>query len=350
MLANFFLSLLQSLRPIKSDTFRIALVSDGLTRNSLLSEVPIVDIAPSSYRAVLRRWRPDFLLVESAWEGYRRSWKFKIAAYPDYPERNNHALKMLVSCAKDLGIPTVFWNKEDSAHFDRFIDSALMFDHIFTVDENCILRYKQKVDNHVSVNTLMFAVQPKIHYFKGINHTIVGANFVGSYSRHIHDDRRDLQHMLFNSASEHLGLTVYDRNSNRKSSNYRYPDDIKMKICPSIPYATTASVYRDYLVSLNVNTVTDSPTMFSRRLIEIMACGGLAVTTPALSIDTLFSNFCYTVNTKDQADELFKRLKRDGLSHAEREMIHEGAAYIANNHTWSQRIEEILAVIGTAGR
>lgn len=345
MLIATVLALFQIGQRLGRHQTRWAVITDGLTRVGLRGEGAIVDVAPLGFRACLKVWRPDVLLVESAWEGFRGSWKYGLAAYPDHPKRNNRKLQELVRCAQDLGIPTVFWNKEDGVHFERFIDSASLFDHIFTVDENCIPRYRERVPAHVTVDTLMFAVQPRIHHFTGIKPTQQRANFVGSYNRAAHAERRELQHMLFESAARWLGLTVYDRHSDRKAQNYRYPDHIEIDVRPAVPYTQTASIYKDFLVSLNVNTVRDSPTMFSRRLVEIIGCGGLAVTTPALSVDRMFSDYCYTVRSAEEADELFARLKRDGLSPQDRERMAAGADYVAKHHTWAHRLRQILDVV-----
>ncbi|EAL6101152.1 glycosyltransferase family 1 protein, partial [Campylobacter coli] len=123
---------------------KIALIADELTHASLKAEdgVIIKNLTPLNYKLVFYFWKPDFLFVESAWHGFKNKWKYKIASYPDYPKRNNNQLKKLISYAKKNNIPTVFWNKEDHVHFDRFIESAKLFDFIFTVDENCILKYK----------------------------------------------------------------------------------------------------------------------------------------------------------------------------------------------------------------
>ncbi|OYQ81603.1 spore coat protein [Ignatzschineria sp. F8392] len=286
------------------------------------------------------------LFVESAWQGRWNRWKYKIASYPDHPERNNDKLKRLVQKAKDRGIPTVFWNKEDSVHFDRFIDSAKLFDHVFTVDETCIPRYKAVMGEDASVHTLMFAVQPKFHFFDGFNFKYHRANFVGSYSHHIHNARRQWQDQLFHSVTDSgLGLTVFDRNSGRKSDNYRYPILPKMEIKRAVKYPKTGQIYKDYLVSLNVNTITDSPTMFSRRLVEILACGGIAVTTPALSVEERFKDYCHVVHNEEEMRELFKRLKY-GPSQEDLERARAGAEYVAKYHTWAHRLEEIAKVIG----
>jgi hypothetical protein len=325
---------------------RVALISDEITRHCLASVCDTVNLTPLNWRFLLRVWKPDFLLVESAWLGRANSWKYKIASYPDHPTRNNLQLAKLIAFARDRGIPTVFWNKEDGVHFDRFIASARLFDHVFTVDENCVERYRSLVNSATTVNTLMFPVQPATHSFDGFNFKHHRANFVGSYNLHIHDRRRYWQDMFFGAASNvGLGLTIVDRNSSRKSSDYRYPTLKDMQVLPSALHEHTARIYKDYLVSLNVNTIEDSPTMYSRRLVEILACGGIAVTNPSPAVDRLFKDYCHVVHNADEACELFDRLKHgpssDDLARAEA-----GARYVLSEHTWALRLEQIVRVIG----
>jgi len=323
-------------------SLKVGLVADELTRSCLRHECRVVDLSPSDFVRRLEQDRPDLVFVESAWHGHREAWKYRVAAYPDHPERDNADLARLVSHARALGIPSVFWNKEDGVHFERFIASARLFDHVFTVDENCIPRYRAELGPDKTVQPLLFAVQPTMHHPSGVAPRHMRANFVGSYSRHIHTSRRELQDMLFEAATAELGLTVFDRNSGRRSANYRYPEHLALEVRPAVPHEATAAIYGDYLVSLNVNTVQDSATMFSRRLVEIMACGGLAATTPALSVERLFLPFCHVVHSDAQAHELFARLKRNGLSAQDREMAAAAADHVLRHHTWSHRVRQIL--------
>lgn len=327
---------------------KIALIADKLTHDSLKEElnVKIRNITPLNYKLVLKFSKPDILFVESAWQGYKEKWKYKIASYLDYPKRNNSKLRRVVKYAKSLGIPTIFWNKEDGVHFDRFIESAKQFDYIFTVDENCVQKYKDIVDEHISVNTLMFAVQSKFHNFSGFHFKSTKANFVGSYSTHVHDKRRYWQDMMFELAGKINGLVIFNRNSDRKSSNYHYPKSDNMEIYPLLPYEQTASVYKKYLISLNVNTIENSPTMFSRRLVEIIACGGLAITNNTLAVEKYFKEYCYTFETREELEELLKKLQKDGLSNSDKERLKAGAMYVAREHTWTHRLEEIKKVVG----
>lgn len=351
-LAHWFSALRRQPAPVGPlATLKIGLVADELTRTCLARECRILDLTPSGFEHALRRERPDLLFVESAWQGWRNSWKFGIAAYPDHPERSNRDLARLVQAARGLGIPAVFWNKEDDVHFDRFIASAKLFDAIFTVDASCVPRYRSAVGAGVHVDALPFAVQPAIHSFTGIDEAArKGTSFVGSYSRHIHDARRDRQDMLLETAAETLGLTVYDRNSDRRSAHYRYPGFAGLRVLPKVPYERTAAIYKSHLASLNVNTIENSRTMFSRRLIEILACGGLAVSTPALSIEHLFKDYCHVVDGAPAARELFTRLARDGYSARDREMMRAAAEHVLARHTWTQRLELVLDAVGRRPR
>lgn len=347
---------------------KIALISDKLTMDSLFAEndIGIINVTKYNYKNIFKDWKPDILFAESTWLGYNDEWRYKVAAYPDYPrcknkqlnkiiryinklgflERNNSQLKTVVGYAKDLKIPTVFWNKEDGVHFDRFIDSARLFDYIFTVDENCIDRYKAIVGNSIPVNTLMFAIQPKFHYFMDFNIKNNRANFVGSYSTHIHDNRRRWQDMMFKLTSQIFGLDVYDRNSERKSNIYRYPNIDNVNIFPSVSYKETADIYRDYLVSLNVNTIENSPTMFSRRLIEILACGRIAITNDTPAIQKYFKDYCYSFKDEYELQDLLYKINKFGLDKHTQDKLKSAAEYIANNFTWKHRLEYIKEIIG----
>ena len=65
---------------------KVALIADELTRSCLAFECQVRDLTPLNAHWVLKFWKPDLLLVESAWEGRGNAWKYKIAAYPDRPD------------------------------------------------------------------------------------------------------------------------------------------------------------------------------------------------------------------------------------------------------------------------
>jgi len=325
-------------------SFKMALIGDDLTAACLPQVCDTRHLHPLIATWTLRRYRPQVLFVESTWAGLGNRWKYKIASYPDHPERNNRVLARLVKRARDLGIVTVFWNKEDGVHFERFIDSASLFDVVLTVDENCLPRYRERLGVNVKLGVLPFAVLPSIHHPVTGGPPLRRANFAGSYSRHIHDRRRGWQDMLFHAARP-LGLTVYDRNSSRKAEHYRYPPLPWMDVRPAVPYERTADIYRQHALSINVNTVEDSATMFSRRLVEIIACGGLALTPPSPAVSRYFADYCLVVHNASEAREAMARIARDGLSRQDRERARAGADYVLRHHTWAHRLQDIQRIV-----
>ncbi len=149
--------------------------------------------------------------------------------------------------------------------------------------------------------------------------------------------------MMFESVcSAGLGLTVYDRNS----ENYRYPELDGMVVEKAVSHSQTAQIYRDYMLSLNVNTIEDSSIMFSRRLIEILACGGVAITNNTLAVQKMFSKYCHVIETKQQIDEIVERVTRDGLSDDDLAMAKAGSEYVLANFTWTNNLDMIKQVVG----
>ncbi|WP_201548732.1 glycosyltransferase [Psychrobacter sp. Pi2-1] len=321
----------------------LVLISDELSSRSLevANEIRIKE--NYLFYQLRKRNKPDFILVESAWRGHKDKWRYKIANYPGYPERNNVELRKLLELADTYNIPAVFWNKEDGAHFNRFIDSASLFKYILTVDENCVERYRSILGKSVKVGVLPFAVQPKFHYPIALPPRYNQSLFVGSYSHHIHNARQQWQDMAFTAASPY-GLTIVDRNSDRKSDVYRYPNLPNMTLKSAVPYDKTGELFKQYSHCLNVNTVTDSPSMFSRRLIEIMACGRLAVTNPSLSISTRFEGMCEVIDSKEQAGELFAQLSR-GYTTQQIEMMRYASNHVLQNYNYNKWIKNIVEFI-----
>src|SRR5690606_35731893 len=194
---------------------------------------------------------------------------------------------------------------------------------------------------------LMFSIQPALHAPGLGTYRHKRACFVGSYSHHIHPRRRMWQDMLFESVQA-LGLTVYDRNSDRRSDVYRYPSRPWIELHPKVDHGRTAQIYQNHMVCLNVNTIEDSATMFSRRFLEILASGGLAVSTPALSIRKLFPEFCHVVSSPEEMTDLFGSL-REGWRPIDRDMVRSASEHVLKHHTWERRLGEVLEIVPIGG-
>lgn len=332
----------------KFGQLKIALIADHFTTTCLSEECRIKHVTPHNYRDIISFWRPDLLFIESVFHGYRGCWRYRVAKQPKYLRLTKpRSIFKVIKFARLKGIPIVFWNKDDGAFFDDFIDVAKKCDFIFTTDKECVEKYRQHVLPHVPVNTLSMPYQPKFHNFTGFNFTRNEACFMGSYYRKILNERRQFLDMVFDICEEtHLPLNAYDRNQGRVSRHFefRFPKHDQLSVCNKVPHKETAQIYKSHAVSLNVNSVTDSETMYSRRLLEILACGGIAVTNPSRAVDKYFSRYCHVVSSRQEARELFSRLSH-GPSPEDLERAAEGATYVRENHTWTHRLEELCTAV-----
>lgn len=327
---------------------KIALVADHFTTDCLSVECRIRHLTPSNYHEVLDSWRPDLVFVESAFHGAQGDWRYELVRQPRWLRLTRpQAIFRLAEHARSRGIPTVFWNKDDGAFFDAFIDVAKAFDFVFTTDSECVERYRQQVPAHVPVNTLAMPYQRAFHNFTGFHFMRNEACFAGSYYRRILDERRHFLDMVFDVCEETaLRLNVFDRNHDRLSRHFefRFPRKSQLSLHGKVPHRETAQIYKSHVISLNVNSVTNSETMCSRRLLEILACGGIAVTNPSRAVDRYFRDYCHVVTNREETVELFSRL-RCGPSPEDLERAEAGARYVHSEHTWEHRLQEICEIV-----
>ena len=167
--------------------------------------------------------------------------------------------------------------------------------------------------------------------------------FIGSCHTIEHPERRQWQDTIFPVAAQ-FGLTIVDRNSASQSINQQfphYPGDLEL--LPAIPYNQTQYMYNQFSHCLNVNSITQSNTMFSRRLLEIMACGRLAISNPSLAIDHLFKDMCIQIDHTDEARQLFSQLQF-GYTAEQREMVTYAHDHVQQNYTASAWLKSIIKI------
>lgn len=335
-------------QPGRFGRLKIALVSDNFTADCLSVECRVRAMTPDNYKEVIGDWKPDLVFVESVFHGIDGSWRYELAKQSKLLRLSKpKAIFHLIEFARSRGIPTVFWNKDDGAYFDAFIDVAKAFDYVFTTDKACVEKYHAQVPDGVPVNVLMMPYQPLFHHFTGFKFSGKEACFTGSYYRRILGERKSYLDMIFDASGDAgLGLNVFDRNHDRISRYFafRYPSKAHLKVYPRVSHRDTAQIYKDHVASINVNSVTGSESMVSRRLLEILACGGIAVTNPSRAVDKHFRDYCHVAATREEMLELFTRLKygpsRDDLERAEG-----GAMHVRRLHTWEHRLEDLCRVV-----
>ena len=80
--------------------------------------------------------------------------------------------------------------------------------------------------------------------------------------------------------------------------------------------------------------------MISRRLLEILACGGICVTNANPAVEKYFSAYCHVVRSEEDAFEILGKLAY-GPTRDDLERAAAGAKYVAERHTWQRRLEQL---------
>ncbi len=322
---------------------RVASVLDSFSQACFEPECELISITPEAWQQQLLGMEVDLLLVESAWHGNDDSWLYRVASYERAP---GNELSDVIRWAKKNGIPTVFWNKEDPANFDRFIDRAVEFDFIFTTDENCIERYRLLCSTSTSIAVLPFAAQPRIHNSVLDQPRNSRTCFAGTYYADDFERRRKAMDMLLQAASRY-GLDIFDRMYGLQGTDkkrFQFPPDLQKFVRGALIYQDMLKAYRHYRVALNVNSVSDSPTMFSRRVFELLACGTPVVSTESLGIRKMFKELVPTVESEYEANLRLGRLMTDDEFWIRTSVL--GMREVYRHHTYRHRIGQIAKAIG----
>jgi spore maturation protein CgeB len=329
-------------RSKKPNQLRIAIITDEFTSLALAPECDCIVLTPTNWHWKVRAFNPDCLFVESAWRGHKNSWKKKIAAYPENPHLDKN-LQQIVEWFKQANRPTIFWNKEDPLHFDRFIRSASIFDYIYTTDESSVGKYEAVIGGSTnSIGVLMFAAQPTLHKYQIDTKRANRIAFIGGYYGKDLPDRSVRMDALFEDISKHPFI-IYDRFTQKRDLS-RLPPELQNIVRPSVSYKKACALYRDYKLYLNVNTIDNSKTMFSRRVFELGACGSCMLSTPSTAMTNIFGNLIpYVLNKADMAEQIKEFMGNTDLrvntGNALREIT-------LNSHTWSHRVAQIRSDIG----
>ena len=328
---------------------KIALLTDQFTTDCLAEECQIRCLTPQNYVNVLLEWQPDLVFVETAFHGAGGAWRYELAKQPGWLLwRKPKAIFKLVRLAREQGVPTVFWNKDDGAYFDAFIHVAKAFDVVLTTDKDCLPKYRAALPPGVPVAVMSMPYQPVFHHFDGFHFDSPDACFAGSYYRRVLGGRRAFLDQLFQASGEAgMKIQVYDRNHHRLSRRFAFsfPKLPHLVVNPGVSNRETAAIYKRHLLSINVNSVTDSETMVSRRLLEILACGGIVVTNSSKAVEREFADFCHVVSDAAEAKALFERMAH-GPTQADLERARAGAEYVAKHHRWAHRLEQICTLVG----
>lgn len=322
----------------------VAMIADDFTYYSFKSEFQTHRLTPANWKETFEKHRPQLFFCESAWQGgspQEHPWQGKIYASVRWPKENRTVLLEILDYCHQHEIPTVFWNKEDPTHFDDrindFVRTAALFDYVFTTAEECVEDYKkQAAVEHVGV--LPFAVQPKLFNPQGISEATDQANFAGTWYGRYQERSRAQARIMDRVLESGRGLVIYDRMKHSENPTHQYPERFIEYTKDPIPYEETAAAYKESRFGITLNTVTDSKSMFARRVFELAASGSVVLSNWARGVEEFFGDSVIYID--EDTDVLQTLTDGEYLDYQRRAMN------IALRNTYTHRAEQVLATMG----
>ncbi|MEJ1121096.1 glycosyltransferase [Phyllobacterium sp. CCNWLW109] len=326
--------------------FRVATILDEFSHGSFEGEFQSIPIEPDNWRELFDKHKPQVFFCESAWSGKdskRRPWKGKIYSSVNFKTENRGALLEVLAYCSANKIPTVFWNKEDPAHYEdkihNFVETAKLFDFVFTTAEECVESYRQD-HGCKNVYALPFATQPRL--FNPIEPTNPRSSevvFAGSWYN-VHRERAQLmEHVFDRLLADGQTLKIYDRHFGGTDPNHHFPEKYQQYLNPPIPHENLAQVYKSSRYGLNFNTVTTSDSMFARRVFELMSSNTLVLSNYSVGMEKMFGDCVIFLDREPE--------RLSSLSSADIDRLREKAlTLVLGKHTYKHRWEYILSKAG----
>lgn len=316
-------------------------IMDEISEECWRHEMKTFPINRKSYQAQVDSSTADFCFLESCWKGNKSTWEYAFTS-PGLKHANAQALLDLIPRVKKK-MPLIFWNKEDPMHYERYLPIAKSANIIFTTDANKVADYQRDVPD-ADVYAVPFAAQQRIcNPSDRFRKPAESVCFAGSYYGVGHDERKRQMDALLPSIIDFNGA-IYDRMSTVDSDRYKFPSQYTPFLRPAVPFTEVVKLYKQFKVFLNVNTIVDSPTMMSRRVYELLACGTPVVSTPSKAIEEQFSGIVHVANDAKEANVIIEKLLTD--EHFWEKTSHLGYREVMKKHTYTHRLRDIEASLG----
>lgn len=313
---------------------KVAGIMDEFTYHSYAPECQILALEPENLTQQLEGFSPDFIFIESAWQGKESLWKTKVSNFSD-------EVRTLIYWCRANKVPCILWNKEDPVHFGTFLSLAKAVDYVFTTDVDCIGKYKKEV-GHERVYLLPFAAQPKTHNPIEKYDRQDKFCFAGSYYLRYPERQRDFASIV-DAVTKLKPLDVYDRNFDNPHPHYTFPDKYKNFILGVLPFEEIDKAYKGYNFGINMNTIKQSQTMFARRVYELLASNTVVVSNFSRGVKSTFGDL---VVCSDSTNEIRKQLSsicNDDTQFRKYRLL--GLRKVMQEHTYSHRFALISSIL-----
>ncbi|WP_368449330.1 glycosyltransferase [Cobetia amphilecti] len=314
----------------------VACVLDEFTAECLSHEVKLIKVTQEAWQSQIEQNPPDFLLVESCWKGNDGNWGTITKG-----SGGSKKLSGLLRYCKQQGIPTVFWNKEDPPHYDKFGPIAKFFDLAITTDVNMVPRYKE--DFGIDVHPLSFGAQPKVHNPEPVIPRLQKAVFAGSYYGDKPKRCADFNEVMRQLELAKVGYDIFDRNYQKGIEKFAFPDHYQANIVGNLSPEEVWKAHKGYKYQINMNSVQDSATMFARRVYESLASGTPVISNDSVGVRELFGDIVIMPGEQSIAEQL--RMLEVSPS-AYQALARRGVRAVMREHTYGHRIQALCRLVG----
>jgi hypothetical protein len=292
--------------------FNVASILDNFSYDCFKYDLNLFPLKRNNWETILKNNKIDFVLIESAWHGNDGEWSGSISKFDD-----KSLLFKIVKYIDKLGLPKVFYNKEDPSNYTIFRNFAKLFnkdnDCVITTDELMVKYYKKLGCKNVF--SFPFCCQPIIHnpVEKDLypeKDIIFPCSF---YAKTFPERSKEMEEMIENYYNF---LDIYDRQYlfnkltvqinriNNMSKKYKFPTKFNDIIKGSLQYSQVLYLYKKYNCVMNVNTVINSPTMFSRRVVEASAMSTPVISNSSKGMKKIYGNNIIDYTDREQVEKL----------------------------------------------
>lgn len=314
----------------------VACVLDEFTAECLSHEVKLIKVTQEAWQSQIEQNPPDFLLVESCWKGNDGNWGTITKG-----SGGSKKLGGLLRYCKQQGIPTVFWNKEDPPHYDKFGPIAKLFDLAITTDVNMVPRYK--TDFGIDVHPLSFGAQPRIHNPEPATPRLPKAVFAGSYYGDKPKRCEDFNEVMGQLERAHVPYDIFDRNFQKGIEKFFFPDHYRHSIVGTLPPEEVWRAHKGYKYQVNINSVQNSATMFARRVYESLASGTPVISNDSVGVRELFGDIVILPGEHSSAEQLRVLEASPEAYHA---LARRGVRSVMREHTYAHRVQALCRLLG----
>lgn len=289
---------------------------------------------------ILENTKIDLFLCETVWDAYQSGYDIGNIP-PKLKKKRLLEMSNLTKLFESYGIPTIFWNKEDNKHYQKFKAFASLFNYILTTDVRTLKDYRRECPRARKVDVMIFAAQPLIHNpIRDDDQRYEGDVFFAGKWYEFPERKKELEELL--NLPRHIKLDIYDR-SFRGRSKTRFPKRLAHRVKRGLTYKEVVQKYKKYPIMINANSVKGSTTMFSRRVPEALCCDITVLTSPSRSLKNLFGSNLYFVRDRQEATKKIEFLLRNPTIRKRND--HNARRKILQKHTYFNRLQQICQMI-----